>query len=123
MRLPREMQRGNEFLRMDTTTILGPMETGGDAGFARRAWGACAARTALARAALLVLAFFSGVFGGALGGFAAQAQWTPLTSVNTLVANVSTEDAKSEVLPDGREKLILKDPATGDFLDRVVGGG
>jgi predicted dehydrogenase len=27
---------------------------------------------------------------------------------------------KREVLPDGREKLILKDPATGDFADRVV---
>ena len=30
---------------------------------------------------------------------------------------------KREVLPDGRVKLILKDPATGDFLDRVVTGG
>ena len=29
---------------------------------------------------------------------------------------------KREVLPDGREKLILKDPATGDFVDRVVSG-
>ena len=29
---------------------------------------------------------------------------------------------KREILPDGREKLILKDPATGDFVDRVVGG-
>jgi len=29
---------------------------------------------------------------------------------------------KREVLPDGREKLVLKDPATGDFVDRVVGG-
>lgn len=29
---------------------------------------------------------------------------------------------KREVLPDGREKLILKDEATGDFVDRVVGG-
>jgi predicted dehydrogenase len=29
---------------------------------------------------------------------------------------------KREVLPDGREKLILKDPATGDYSDRVVGG-
>ncbi len=28
---------------------------------------------------------------------------------------------KREVLPDGREKLILKDAATGDFVDRVVG--
>ena len=30
---------------------------------------------------------------------------------------------KREVLPDGRAKLILKDPATGDFVDRVVAGG
>jgi predicted dehydrogenase len=30
---------------------------------------------------------------------------------------------KREVLPDGREKLILKDPATGDFVERVVAGG
>jgi predicted dehydrogenase len=30
---------------------------------------------------------------------------------------------KREVLPDGREKLILKDPRTGDFVDRVVAGG
>ena len=29
---------------------------------------------------------------------------------------------KREILPDGREKLILKDPATGDFVDRVVAG-
>ncbi len=29
---------------------------------------------------------------------------------------------KREVLPDGRERLILKDPATGDFVDRIVGG-
>ena len=29
---------------------------------------------------------------------------------------------KREILPDGRHKLILKDPATGDFTDRVVGG-
>ena len=28
---------------------------------------------------------------------------------------------KEEHLPDGRRKLILKDPATGAFLDRVVG--
>ncbi len=27
---------------------------------------------------------------------------------------------KRETLPDGREKLIVKDPATGDFADRVV---
>src|SRR6476661_5205770 len=30
---------------------------------------------------------------------------------------------KREVLPDGRHKLILKDPATGDFSDRIVAGG
>ncbi len=30
---------------------------------------------------------------------------------------------KREILPDGRQKLILKDPATGDFVDRVVAGG
>jgi predicted dehydrogenase len=29
---------------------------------------------------------------------------------------------KREILPDGRHKLILKDPATGDFVDRVVPG-
>jgi hypothetical protein len=26
---------------------------------------------------------------------------------------------KEEHLPDGRRKLILKDPATGSFVDRV----
>ncbi len=29
---------------------------------------------------------------------------------------------KREILPDGRHKLILKDPRTGDFSDRVVAG-
>ncbi|HEU4571799.1 MAG TPA: Gfo/Idh/MocA family oxidoreductase, partial [Candidatus Limnocylindrales bacterium] len=29
---------------------------------------------------------------------------------------------KRETLPDGRHKLILKDPASGDFSDRVVAG-
>ncbi|MEO5966148.1 MAG: Gfo/Idh/MocA family oxidoreductase [Candidatus Limnocylindrales bacterium] len=29
---------------------------------------------------------------------------------------------KRETLPDGRQKLILKDPTTGDFVDRVVAG-
>lgn len=29
---------------------------------------------------------------------------------------------KREVLPDGRAKLILKDPVSGDFTDRVVAG-
>ena len=27
---------------------------------------------------------------------------------------------KREILPDGRSKLILKDPRSGDFTDRVV---
>ena len=30
---------------------------------------------------------------------------------------------KRETLPDGREKLILKDRESGDFVDRVVAGG
>ncbi len=30
---------------------------------------------------------------------------------------------KREILPDGRHKLILKDPVSGDFSDRVVAGG
>ena len=30
---------------------------------------------------------------------------------------------KREVLPDGRQKLILKDAQTGDFVDRIVAGG
>jgi len=29
---------------------------------------------------------------------------------------------KREILPDGRHKLILKDPTSGDFIDRVVAG-
>jgi hypothetical protein len=27
---------------------------------------------------------------------------------------------KEEHLPDGRRKLILKDPASGEFVDRIV---
>jgi predicted dehydrogenase len=30
---------------------------------------------------------------------------------------------KRELLPDGRVKLILKDGATGDYVDRVIAGG
>ena len=30
---------------------------------------------------------------------------------------------KRELLPDGRQKLILKDPESGDFSDRIVAGG
>jgi predicted dehydrogenase len=29
---------------------------------------------------------------------------------------------KRELLPDGRTKLILKDPASGDFTDRIISG-
>jgi hypothetical protein len=29
---------------------------------------------------------------------------------------------KRETLPDGRQKLILKDASTGDYVDRVVAG-
>jgi hypothetical protein len=29
---------------------------------------------------------------------------------------------RDRVRPAGRQKLILKDPATGDFVDRVVAG-
>jgi predicted dehydrogenase len=29
---------------------------------------------------------------------------------------------KEETLPDGRRKLILKDPDSGDFVDRIAGG-
>ena len=29
---------------------------------------------------------------------------------------------KRELLPDGRENLILKDPGTGDFANRIVAG-
>ncbi|HEX5824422.1 MAG TPA: hypothetical protein VFY18_08205, partial [Candidatus Limnocylindrales bacterium] len=29
---------------------------------------------------------------------------------------------KREILPDGRSKLILKDPASGDYTDRIVVG-
>ena len=30
---------------------------------------------------------------------------------------------KREILPDGRHKLILKDPRQGDFSDRIVAAG
>ncbi len=29
---------------------------------------------------------------------------------------------KSELLPDGRRKMILKDPSSGDYVDRIVAG-
>jgi len=41
-----------------------------------------------------------------------------------IAAEPATHDGqiviKRELLPDGREKLILKDPRTGDFSDRVI---
>jgi len=30
---------------------------------------------------------------------------------------------KREILPDGRHKLIVKDPSTGNYRDRIVSGG
>jgi predicted dehydrogenase len=50
------------------------------------------------------------------GGSTARIAKTPETFEGQTVI-------KREVLPDGRTKLILKDPASGDFTDRVVAGG
>jgi len=62
---------------------------------------------------------------------AASRAWTPVEldwrgGVAPRVARAErTEDGlvviKEEHLPDGRRKLILKDPASGAFLDRVLG--
>jgi len=49
------------------------------------------------------------------GGTASRIASTPETYEGQVVI-------KRETLPDGRQKLILKDPATGDFVDRVVMG-
>jgi predicted dehydrogenase len=60
-------------------------------------------------------------------------QWEPLDLVEwrggTTPRIASTPEMyegqvviKREVLPDGRHKLILKDPASGDFVDRIVAG-
>ncbi|HSL33589.1 MAG TPA: Gfo/Idh/MocA family oxidoreductase [Candidatus Limnocylindrales bacterium] len=49
------------------------------------------------------------------GGSTARISSTPETYEDRVVI-------KREILPDGRQKLILKDPATGDFVDRVVAG-
>jgi predicted dehydrogenase len=46
---------------------------------------------------------------------------TPRISKDTLVYQGHTV-IKSETLPDGRRKMILKDRDTGDFVDRVVTG-
>ena len=50
------------------------------------------------------------------GGSTARIARTPETHEGQTVI-------KRELLPDGRTKLILKDPASGDFTDRVVSGG
>jgi predicted dehydrogenase len=49
------------------------------------------------------------------GGSTARIAKTPETFEGQTVI-------KRELLPDGRTKLILKDPASGDFTDRVVAG-
>ena len=50
------------------------------------------------------------------GGETARIASTPETFEGQVVI-------KREILPDGRQKLILKDPASGDFTDRIVAGG
>jgi hypothetical protein len=47
------------------------------------------------------------------GGTTARIASTPETHEGQVVI-------KREILPDGRHKLILKDPASGDFTDRVI---
>jgi hypothetical protein len=59
--------------------------------------------------------------------------WTPVElawrgGVAPRIAKASrTEDGltviKEEHLPDGRRKLILRDPSTGGFVDRIVDPG
>jgi len=60
-------------------------------------------------------------------------QWEPIelfewrgTTRERIASNPETYDGhvviKRELLPDGRQKLILKHPQTGDFVDRVVAG-
>jgi predicted dehydrogenase len=50
------------------------------------------------------------------GGSTARIAKTPETFEGQTVI-------KREVLPDGRQKLIIKDPVSGDFSDRVVAAG
>jgi hypothetical protein len=50
------------------------------------------------------------------GGSTARIAKTPETFEGQTVI-------KREILPDGRHKLIVKDPASGDFTDRIVAGG
>ena len=49
------------------------------------------------------------------GGSTARIATSPETYEGSVVI-------KREILPDGRHKLILKDPSTGVFVDRVVAG-
>ena len=61
---------------------------------------------------------------------AAANAWAPVEldwrggTTPRIAATAETYDGqvviKREILPDGRHKLILKDPASGDFTDRVV---
>jgi predicted dehydrogenase len=61
---------------------------------------------------------------------AASRRWEPVElewrggSTPRIAKSARTEDGmtviKEELLPDGRRKLILKDPTTGEFHDRVV---
>jgi predicted dehydrogenase len=50
------------------------------------------------------------------GGTTPRISGTPATHEGLVVI-------KREVLPDGRTRMILKDPASGDFVERIVGGG
>ena len=52
---------------------------------------------------------------GAWGGWAKR--WAKKTFRS---ARKAYSRIKSELLPDGRTKMILKDPSTGDFSDRVA---
>jgi predicted dehydrogenase len=56
-----------------------------------------------------------------------ELEWRGGTTARIAAATPETYEGqvviKREVLPDGRAKLILKDPASGDFSDRVVAGG
>ena len=61
---------------------------------------------------------------------ARAAQWEPVDvewrggTTERIAKATRTEDGltviKEEHLPDGRRKLILKDPTTGGFVDRLI---
>jgi predicted dehydrogenase len=64
---------------------------------------------------------------------AKSARWEPVTmdwrggSTARIASSPETFEGqtviKREILPDGRQKLILKDETSGDFSDRIVAGG